>query len=219
MTAFSTRCWRSGCPESGAPAWVVRWLRVVAWALLMGLLPFAARADTPVDISGVRLERSEEGLFLSARVHFDLPDIVQDALSKGIPIHFTAEAELLRDRWYWTDKKVASATRYMRLAYQPLTRRWRVNVGTSPLNNSGLGLSLGQNFDSLDEAVSALQRLVRWRIGDAADYEPDARHNLQFSFRLDTSQLPRPIQIGVAGQADWTIAVTRNLRLLVETVR
>jgi hypothetical protein len=35
---------------------------------------------------------------------------------------------------------------------------------------------------------------------------------VDFRFRLDTSQLPRPMQIGITGNADWNIAVQRNLR-------
>jgi hypothetical protein len=28
---------------------------------------------------------------------------------------------------------------------------------------------------------------------------------VEFRFRLDVSQLPRPLQIGTLGQSDWTI--------------
>ena len=39
---------------------------------------------------------------------------------------------------------------------------------------------------------------------------------VDFRFRLDTSQLPRPFQIGVVGQADWNISVERSARLPLE---
>jgi hypothetical protein len=39
------------------------------------------------------------------RCSFDLPPAVDDALQKGIPMFFVAEATLLRDRWYWYDKQ------------------------------------------------------------------------------------------------------------------
>jgi hypothetical protein len=32
-------------------------------------------------------------------------------------------------------------------------------------------------------------------------------------FRLDVSQLPRPLQIGLVGQDEWNISVTRTVRL------
>jgi hypothetical protein len=39
---------------------------------------------------------------------------------------------------------------------------------------------------------------------------------VSFRFRLDTSQLPRPFQIGAVGQSDWNISVEKNARLALE---
>lgn len=169
----------------------------------------------------MRLERSEEGVFLSANVRFDLPAIVEDALLKGIPMFFVAEAELFRDRWYWYDKKIADSERHMRLAYQPLTRRWRLNVSPTPIGNAGLGLgvALTQNFDSLSDALAAVQRVSRWKIAPPTAVDSDAKHNVDFRFRLDVSQLPRPFQIGAVGQADWNLSASKNQRLPVDPVK
>jgi len=122
----------------------------------------------------------------------------------------------LRDRWYWTDRRMALRARHMRLSFQPLTRRWRLQVAPVAFSNSGLGVTLAQNFDTLDEAMSAIKRISRWKIADATDVDPEARHNVDFRFRLDVSQLPRPFQIGAVGQPDWRIAATRNQRLSME---
>jgi hypothetical protein len=43
--------------------------------------------------------------------------------------------------------------------------------------------------------------------------DPDSRYSIDFSWRLDTTQLPSPMQIGLTGQADWTLGVERTLRL------
>jgi Domain of unknown function (DUF4390) len=210
-TAFFTVCWKNARLEWAA------WLACVFLALAG---PVVARAETP-EITELRLERSEEGVFLSANVRFDLPAIVEDALLKGIPMFFVAEAELFRDRWYWYDKKIADAERHMRLAYQPLTRRWRLNVSPTPIGNAGLGLGLAltQNFDSLSDALAAVQRLSRWKIAPATAVDADVKHNVDFRFRLDVSQLPRPFQIGAVGQADWNLSASKNQRLPVETVK
>jgi hypothetical protein len=143
--------------------------------------------------------------------------VVDDALAKGIPMFFVAEASIFRDRWYWTDKRVATATRHFRLMYQPLTRRWRLQVSSSPIGSAGL--VLGQNFDSREEALAALQRISGWRIADANAIDPDTTHTVDFRFRLDVSQLPRPFQIGAVGQADWFILATRTLRLPPERLK
>jgi hypothetical protein len=171
------------------------------------------------EVTQLRMERSDDSVYLSAAVRFELPMVVEDALLKGIPMFFVAEADIYRDRWYWYDKRVTTATRTMRLAFQPLTRRWRLNILPGAISVTGLRASLSQNYDSLPEALGAIQRISRWRIADAAEIDAASRHNVEFRFRLDLSQLPRPFQIGVAGQRDWTIAVEDSRQLVAEPLR
>jgi hypothetical protein len=197
---------------------------LLAWMLLLlpGWLPLdaAAQARAAPSVTQMRLEQADDGVYLTASVQFELPALVEEVLDKGIAIYFVAEAEVVQERWYWTDRKVAQVTRHMRLAYQPLTRRWRLNVSPVPINGTaGFGVSLNQNFDSLADAMEAVKRVGRLRLGDAADIGDDAAHQVTFRFRLDTSQLPRPFQIGVVGQADWNIAAERSARLTVEKQR
>ena len=190
------------------------WSCLIAVLLCFFAWPTAQAQVNPAEVTQLHVERSEEGVLLSAAVRFDLPQAVEDALAKGIPMYFVAEATIYRDRWYWYDKQVARANRHMRLTFQPLTRRWRLQISSAPIGNSGM--VLGQNFDTREEALAAVQRISRWRIADAQDLEPDADHNIDFRFRLDVSQLPRPFQIGAVGQSEWIILAVRNQRLVVE---
>jgi hypothetical protein len=196
---------------------------VVRGLVVFCLCLFLAHAGQPAaaaELTQLKVERADDGVYLSAIVEFDLPAVVEDALMKGIPMFFVVEADIYQNRWYWTDRRVASATRTIRLAYQPLTRRWRVNIVTGLINGSaGLRATLNQNYDTLTEALSAVQRLSRWRIADTTEVDPDVVHKFEFSFRLDLSQLPRPFQIGVAGQKDWTIAVQASERLQIGAVK
>lgn len=183
---------------------IARFLLVACVCLLLAPSPSAA---APTEITQLRVERADDGVYLSANVRFDVPAVVEDALLKGIAIFFVVEADIYRDRWYWTDPRVASAARTLRLAYQPLTGRWRVNIVSGLItSSSGLRATLNQNYETLPEALSAIQRLTRWKIADASEIEADANYALELNFRLDLSQLPRPFQIGVAGQRDWTIS-------------
>jgi hypothetical protein len=193
------------------------WCWLCACALLLTGWPAVAAEVNSAEVTQLQVERTDDGVLLSATVHFDLPQVVEDALAKGIPMFFLAEATIYRDRWYWYDKRVAFATRHMRLAYQPLTRRWRLQVSSAPIGSSGM--VLGQTFDTREEAVAAIQRVSRWRIADAADVDPDATHTIDFRFRLDMSQLPRPFQIGAVGQAEWIILAVRNQRLVLDNPR
>lgn len=194
-----------------------RWLLICAVFCVLAcsiLVPRAVATEvTTPDVSELRLDRADDGLYLGTTLQFVLPELAEDALYKGIPMFFVAEAQVLRDRWYWSDRQVAETTRYLRLSYQPLTRRWRLNVSSVPFVNSGLGVVLGQNFDEYAEALSAMQRISRWKIADGGVIEADAVHTVNFRFRLDMSQLPRPFQIGAVGQSGWNLLVARSQRL------
>lgn len=164
----------------------------------------------------VKLERIDDGLWLSAQMQFELPSVVEDALYKGIPIYFAAEVDVFRERWYWTNRKLGSAKRLLRLAYHPMTRRWRINITVGDALDAGQGLALNQNFDSLAEAMGSIRRISHWRIADIADIDPAAKQTLEFRFRLDITQLPRPLQIGMLGQSDWQIVLTASQPVTLE---
>lgn len=205
-TASSTRWWTSALASPG------RWLLAACAAVLLALAgPGHAQQAEVVQL---RIERGDEGILLSATTRFELPAVVDDALAKGIPMFFVAEATLLQDRWYWYDKRLATAVRHMRLSYQPLTRRWRLQVSNAPIGNSGL--ALGQTFDTREEALAVIQRITNWRIAGPGDFDAAAQHAVEFRFRLDLSQLPRPFQIGAVGQADWSITASRTQRLAAD---
>lgn len=185
-------------------------LRILAF-LLVTVGASAQDADpNRSQVTQLRLERSADGIVLYSNVRLELSPAVEDALAKGIPMVFLAEADIVRQRWYWTDKKVARAQRHMRLAFQPLTRRWRLHVASGPVSNNSLGLALNLNFDSLQEAMTTLQRISGWKIADAGVIDDDATLKVEFRFSLDMAQLPRPFQIGAFGQSDWNISVTAS---------
>ena len=187
--------------------------------MLCGVPQAGAAQAASSEVGDLRLERGEDGLYLSANLQFELPELAEDALQKGIPMFFVADAQVLRDRWYWSDRQVAETTRYFRLSYQPLTRRWRLNISSTPFTNSGLGVVLGQNFDNYADALSSIQRFSRWKIAERDVIEPDAVHTVNFRFRLDISQLPRPFQIGAVGRSGWNLLVSRSQRLGAEPAK
>jgi hypothetical protein len=211
MTAFITHCLKNA--------------RLDLVGLIVGVCMFwgysgSVQADAPLtEISVLSLERDGDALVLSSNVNFELPAAVQEALFKGVPIVFVAEVDIFRERWYWTNKKVVSAERHMRLAYQPLTRRWRLNVASGLITQAGLVVALNQNFDALPDALAAVRRLSRWKIADVTDLDLEQRHRVEFRFRMDVSQLPRPFQIGTLGQTDWNISASSSQTLLLDSVK
>ena len=210
-TAFTLRVFKSRLELHRAV--VLRGFFRRLWSLVLVLVAFAtvalplraAAQSTAVDLSQLRVERVDDALVLSANIPLSLPASVEEALGKGIPLFFVAEVDITRDRWYWTDLRLAQASRTWRLAYQPLTRRWRLTV-------SSKDAALTQNFETLADALVAVSRIARWRIAEG-EGALDPRNQVTFRFRLDTAQLPRPFQIGLLGQSEWNLSASRTVRI------
>ena len=156
---------------------------------------------TAPELSTFEVSRGEEGLLLSYAVKFELPRGAEEALSKAVPLYFVAEAEVFRDRWYWRDQSQAQASRVWRIVYQPLTLTYRVTFG-----------GLSQTYPNRTEALASISRNARWKIAEPGATDDGGRHYVEFSFRLDTTLLPRPMQIGISGQPDWSLSVERTQR-------
>jgi hypothetical protein len=208
--AFITRCCKKGWPETGLR-------QLCIWTLLW--LAGVCQAQIVADVIQYQVERLDDEVAVSAQVTFELPTAVEDALLKGVPMFFVTEAAVVRERWYWYDKKLVTAQRHMRLAYQPLTRRWRLNINAGAGREASVGLALNPSFDTLEEALSAIKRVSRWKVADVADLESGLKYKVTFSFRLDISQLPRPFQIGTLGQSDWDLAAAASTTLTLAPLK
>jgi hypothetical protein len=171
------------------------------WAAA-GLAAAGRAVAAEAELTTFELIRDEDGLFLDYAVSFDLGRGADDALARAVPLFFVAEAEVFRDRWYWRDRRVAHTVRVWKIVFQPLTSTYRVTtVG-----------GLSQNYPTRDDALFALSRSTRWKIADPGQIE-DGHHYLEFNYRLDTTLLPRPMQIGISGQPDWQLSVKRTQRI------
>jgi hypothetical protein len=206
MTAFITRCWKNIGLELRRS--------LVGLVSVATLSLSAAWAQTSsVDLMTLRPAQQNGDLVLHAQLALTLGPAVEDALIKGLAVHFVADAEVLQERWYWTDKRTGAATRYYRLAFQPLTRRWRLNVSTEPISNTGVAGSISQSFDTLTEALTVIGRQSAWKIANMQDVRSSSRQRVRYEFKLDVSQLPRPFQIAAGNQADWRLQVRQTISL------
>ena len=180
------------------------WLAAVLLLVLAMLLawPPQARAAEP-ELVSFDLTHGEDGVFLSYSVNLELSRSVDDALSKAVPLFFVAEAELFRNRFYWRDQRIGYAVRRWRIVFQPLTTTYRVTFDGG----------LSQNYATRAEAFAAISRTARWKIAEGPQIDENSRQYVEFSFKLDTSQLPRPMQIGIGGEKDWAMQVQRTQKI------
>ena len=171
-------------------------------ALLFSAAPAAAQG---VELATLKTNKADGALNLEFVAQVSLPRAVEDALRNGVPIYFVAEAQLLRGRWYWRDDRVARVARSWRVAWQPLTQNWRAGLG-----------GFNQSYATLAEALNAVSSSSGWRLAELSQLDPDKSYTLEFSYRLDTTQLPGPMQFGLtglAGQGEWAVGVSRVLKV------
>lgn len=186
---------------------------VLFWGGLLGMFFQTAWAQSSVQLTDQLLERGDDGVYLSATLDFALSPSLEDALSRGMPLTFVMQAEVMRERWYWYDKKVSGVDRYFRLTYQPLSRRWRLHVSSTPIQSIGLGVTLGNSYDSLADAMAVVQKINRWKVADTQVLQKDVKQRLDLRFRLDLSQLPQALQFGNQASSDWNVNFDQSFRL------
>lgn len=166
------------------------------WFFLCLMLPALAWA-AEIEIGNQQLSASDEGYVLSADFGFELNSRLEEAVAKGVVLHFVVDFELLRGRWYWLDEKLLTRSQVYRLSYHALTRQYRLSTG-----------GLHQSFSSLSEALRVLTRLRNWLVIE----RPDSRllkvgdlYTAELRLRLDVTQLPRPFQISALGNKEWSL--------------
>jgi hypothetical protein len=149
-------------------------------------------------VKSAELAPNAGAYYLSASFEVDLSPTLQEALNRGVALHFVAEFELILPRWYtlylW-NRRVADYAQHYRLSYNALTRQYRVSLG-----------ALHQSFDTVDEALALLGRFTRRRVISAQELGAGKIYEAQIRMRLDTSQLPKPFQIDALGSRDWNLA-------------
>jgi hypothetical protein len=166
--------------------------------VLAGSLLVPARADDDVHLTSshlhaVHAERGiESGAYLDAQFAIALPPSLRDAVVRGVPLYFEISLDISRSRWYWFDKHLVTLATQTKLSYSPLTRQYRLTRG-----------GLAQPFDTLDQALLTLQKIVQWRVGETHVLDGGAQARLRF--RLDTSMLPKPFQLSAMTDHDWTL--------------
>jgi len=161
-------------------------------ALLAWLCVATAHAQG-VSVGKADTRAGEEGYQLAVNYDVSLTYVVEQALSRGIPLYFVAEFSVVRTRWYWLDDEVFHGEQVTRLSYNVLTRQYRLSRG-----------ALFQNFATLESALSILSRQSSTAI-PAEALAKDGNYIAAARLRLDISQLPRLLQVNALTGKDWTL--------------
>ncbi|MDO8414454.1 MAG: DUF4390 domain-containing protein [Gallionellaceae bacterium] len=148
---------------------------------------------------------SDNSYQLSADFVISFNSLIDQALTRGVPLYFISEFTLTRPRWYWLDEVVTQSEQTIKLSYNTLTRQYRITRG-----------SLFQNFSSLDDALRIIGHqsappidaaLLRQEEGYLAMVLPkkDGDYIAAARMRLDVTQLPKPLQVNALATEDWSL--------------
>jgi hypothetical protein len=171
--------------------------RIARWAglvLVLAWLP-AAVASEGISVRSATLEAGEDGYQLQADFDMAFSPRLEEAVNRGVALHFVVEFELSRPRWYWFDEKPIQLSQTYRISYTPLLRQYRLSVG-----------NVYQNFTRFEEVTRVLSRLRGWHVADKGALKKDGLYQAGLRMRLDTTQLPKPFQVNAIASRDWTLA-------------
>ena len=168
-------------------------MRAGILALLLLAAPLV-RAEG-ISITSATIEQGADGWTLDAAFDVQFSQRLEEAVNRGVPLYFVVEFELARPRWYWFDEKPVQLSQTYKISYTPLLRQYRLSVG-----------SVYQNFTRFDEVTRVLSRLRGWHVSDKGALKKDVIYQAGIRMRLDTTQLPKPVQLNAIASRDWTLA-------------
>lgn len=161
-----------------------------AWLFLAATLAHAGS----IEPKQAALTPTDDGYALSAEFAVDLGPRLEEAVARGVPLYFGLEFDLTRSRWYWANEHIADRKLEYRLAYNALTRQYRLSVG-----------GLHQSFETLAEALRVISRIVSLHVADKGAVKPGETYSAALRLSLDRSQLPKPLQVDALANRDWQV--------------
>ncbi|MFQ5634910.1 MAG: DUF4390 domain-containing protein [Gammaproteobacteria bacterium] len=157
---------------------------------MLALLTVAAGAvdakDEPFEIRSASSRLSEGVWFATARIDFRLSNDALEALENGVELTIQLQIEVMRDRRFWLDDKVASLKQNYLLSYQPLSERYVIK---------NLNSGEQKSFATLFSALNNMGRVVDLPIIDASILKPEAAYEISMRAVLDQDTLPGPLRL------------------------
>ena len=164
---------------------------IFALAICMGSLAHSQG----IVVKQAELEKIDAGWLLNANFSIALPAGLENALKKGVTLHFVTEFQLTHGRWYWFDEKAVKVERQIRLSHQPLINQYRITVGD-------FTFSAG----SLAEALRVTGTVGGWSVIEAAAISPTKQYEAAVRLTLDLGKLPKPFQVDALNSKDWSLS-------------
>ena len=160
--------------------------------LLSSSMVFAATNCITIKLADLQLV--DDFYLLNAEISIDFDAEIEEAINKGVPLHFLIEFQVVSPRKYWFDDEIITTTNRVVLSYHALTKQYLVNRETHQ-----------KSFETLDEAVDELLQLTDLKVFEKVLIEKDANYKAALLMRLDQAKLPKAIQVDAIASEKWNI--------------
>jgi len=176
------------------PAWSRRrFLGATALCAVAASLPVRAAAEGIV-LSKAELELHGELWQLSGGFDIQLSSTLEDALRRGVQLTFVQSFQARRPRAYWLSEDIADVTRVIRLSYNALLRQYYATVSGHTTTH-----------DSLADLLDYIGDLSGWAVLHQSQVSRKYTYVLSVRMYLDTSQLPKPLQVNAVASQRWQL--------------
>lgn len=174
---------------------VLRRVPVILFCLIAATsTALAGKTEESIAIRSAQLQQSGENWVLNAEASVKLNKTQEEALKKGVTLHFVTDFELERVRSWWLNEDVVEANRIGRLNYSPLTRRYQIET-----------IEGYKAYDTLPEALAGLGQIEAWVIAPKKALKQGERYQAAMRMRLDLGLLSKPLQINALATGKWDV--------------
>lgn len=166
----------------------------LAASLSAGLHGIGHAADDPIQLLRVELVARGDTYHLLGGYQIKLTTAMEEALERGVPLHFVQLFEADRPRDFWVSEEVADIRRTLRLSHNALLRNYQIGSGGNI-----------RTFDTLAQALDTLGSLDDWHVFDKKAVQRKYLYQARVRMYLDTSLLPKPLQINAFTSNRWDL--------------
>ena len=175
------------------PKKITHFIRLSTAFLLLNVASQAFAASSII-INQAELQPLDNFYALNADVDIDFDDAIEEAVNKGVALHFLIEFQVVKPWKYWFDDEIVTTSNSVSLSYHALSRQYLVNHGMHQ-----------KSFETLYEAKDALLEISNWKVLDKSLIEKGEIYNAALLIRLDQSKLPKAIQVDAIGSDKWNL--------------
>ncbi len=181
-----------------------------SWLLLLLMLmaAWSVWAGNHAHIKTAELVLRDDLWTLDAEIDIQIGHALEEALNKGVALTFLYEFQIVKPLKYWFDDEVVTERRQVTLNYHALTRQY---ILTFPQQQ--------KVFDTLADARQELAVIHDWRLAPHAVLEKNQSYHAALKMHLDTSKLPKALQVDAIGESDWELVTPTFSWWVKETVR